>query len=143
MMTLLRKIYEQTTRSLLLSARHILDRLTSDKPEHRNPVDTTVWVRQADGQMATAADSGPVLPRTDPDIRGCDASSTDNTAWSGRELERIASLLPDSTMLADDGGPVSKASLQEWISAGVLYPEEIIAAEKVIRGIQRSEAGSI
>ena len=72
---------------------------------------------------AAMAETPPTV--ADPLVMGMD--------WSGG----IGSIVPggdDETMA---GNPASAASLQQWISAGVLYPEEIKQAEKLIRDMRQ------
>jgi len=54
------------------------------------------------------------------------------TSWNPEDIDQFA-----------EGRHVSKETLESWISAGLLHPDEIMAAEKVIRAIRRQDQGNV
>ncbi len=93
--------------------------------EHREQATATTWLRHAE-----ILEEG--KGRQDEYISHERDWMQEATSWNPKDIDQFA-----------EGRHVSKETLESWISAGLLHPDEITAAEKVIRAIRRQDSGNV
>jgi len=119
----------------LVSGWHVIIRIAFGK--NANTIDELISVVQVEESPKMVAATSLLRQGGIPEKAVVQAD--EENVWEGEWMQELTSWNPADIDQFAEGRHVSKKTLETWISAGLLHPDETAAAEKVIRAIRRKD----